>query len=179
MTIFHCFLENCLDIISRIRKSPKCCFHNFCSKSLKNSKTTPICIHVEIQLQFPNTIFISSPNFTIFIVSLFFFWGGVCAWRGQRSNIRIQNPEEILTWNGIEHADISQTLKDLCTNRSRDPTSQMLMSPTLVPTIQEKVEITTNRNWKPRNGPFPTMGLTYKIFWYITILNRNMHINVQ
>lgn len=53
---------------------------------------------------------------------------------GSNKHIGIQKLHEIPTWNGIEHADISQTLKVLCTNRSRDPTSQMLMSPTLVPT---------------------------------------------
>lgn len=50
------------------------------------------------------------------------------------------------TCNGIEQAEISQTLNGLCANLSRDPTSQRLMSPTFVPTAVKDPKILTKPN---------------------------------
>ena len=58
------------------------------------------------------------------------------------------------TCSGIEEAERSQTLKGLCANLSREPTSQRLMSPTFVPTKKYSSKgLSTHQSYKMKPKP--------------------------
>jgi hypothetical protein len=71
-------------------------------------------------------------------------------------SINISNAVETqTTCSGIEEAERSQTLKGLCANLSREPTSQRLMSPTFVPTKKYNSKgLSTHQSYQMKLKPF-------------------------